>query len=293
MGSESVASGAAERQQADRARGQAFQLEGQGPEAYERYLVPAFFRDCAHLLVEAAALGPRERVLDLACGTGIVARCAAARIGSGGVVAGVDNNEGMIAVAHSAAADVRPVIAWQHGDAAALPFSDGEFDVVCCQQGFQFFPDQELALGEMRRVLAGAGRLAVAVWRSIEANPVFADLTGSLERHLGPDAAEVLRTPFTAPDPGRLRALLAGCGFADVRIRIGIIPVRFPSVEEFLWQEAVSSPLAGYVTPLDDQGRRALVDDLERVLEPYADDDGIAFPMQTWLVTARRGATSR
>jgi ubiquinone/menaquinone biosynthesis C-methylase UbiE len=98
-------------------------------------------------------------VLDVACGTGVVAREAARRVGPAGAVAGLDRNEGMLAVARRMA----PGIAWRHGLAEALPFPDGAFDAVICQFGLMFFEDRGKALGEMWRALRPGGRLAVAV----------------------------------------------------------------------------------------------------------------------------------
>jgi SAM-dependent methyltransferase len=204
----------------------------------------------------------------------------------GGTATGVDLNDGMLAVAAAAAAGTQPAIDWHRGDAAALPFPAAAFDVVCCQQGLQFFGDQAAALGEMRRVLSPAGRLAIAVWRPIEHNPAFVPFTEALERNLGTEAAAMLRSPFGAPDPARLRAMLTAAGFTGPRFGIAIISVRFPSAEEFLWREAASSPLAEPVGALDAAGWQALADDMRDVLAPHADDDGIVFPMQTWLVTA-------
>jgi SAM-dependent methyltransferase len=263
---------------------QAWQLEAQGPQAYERYLVPAFFAPCADQLVDAAAVVPSERILDVACGTGIVARRAAARVGSAGAVTGLDLNEGMLEVA----AGTQPAIDWRRGDVAALPLPDAAFDVALCQQGLQFFPDRAAALGELRRVLAPGGRVAIAVWRSIEHNPAFVVLTEALERHVGADPADLLRSPFAAGDPEQLRALLCGAGFRAPHLAIGIMAVRFPSVEEFLRQEAAASPLAEHVEKLDPSSLEGLLDDLRMVLGPHRDDSGISFPMQTWLITARR-----
>jgi ubiquinone/menaquinone biosynthesis C-methylase UbiE len=140
-----------------------WQLEGGVPRSYERFLVPALFGPLAERLVRLAAPGPGEPVLDVACGTGIVARRAAASVGPDGAVAGVDLNAGMLEVAGEAAADVRPPIDWRAVDAADLPFADGAFDIVFCQQGLQFFPDRTAALREMRRVLVPSGRLALAI----------------------------------------------------------------------------------------------------------------------------------
>ena len=267
---------------------QGWQLAGSLPENYERHLVPALFGPWAAQLVELAAPGPGERVLDVACGTGIVARRAAALVRPGGAVAGLDSNQGMLEVARAAAAEVRPAIDWRAGDAADLPFPDGAFEVVLCQQGLQFFPDRTAALRQMRRVLVPEGRLALAMWRPIQHAPGFAALAQALERHAGADVAAVMHAPFAGPDAATLRQLLTDAGFAGVRLRIGIGATRFPSPEEFLRRQAASSPLAGPFGALDAEAQTALARDLDRALQAYVDDDGVALPIQAWLVTAHR-----
>jgi ubiquinone/menaquinone biosynthesis C-methylase UbiE len=118
-------------------------------------------RPWAQLLVDAAAVAKGERVLDLACGTGLVARVAAQRVGPKGHVIGIDLNPAMIGVAQSLPpADIE----WREGSALAIPLPDESVVVVLCQQGLQFFPDKALALREMQRVLVRGGRVALSVW---------------------------------------------------------------------------------------------------------------------------------
>jgi ubiquinone/menaquinone biosynthesis C-methylase UbiE len=271
-----------------------FQLEGEGPRAYERYLVPAFFRPCADLLLDLAAAGPGERVLDVACGTGIVARRAGGRVGGAGQVVGVDVNPAMIDIARAVAAGGAgaaggsAAVEWRRGDAAALPLPTGVFDVVCCQQGLQFFTDQPGALAEMYRVLAPGGRVALAVWRGIDHHPAFTAVVRALDRHVGAEAAAMMRSPFAGPDRDMLRQLLDEAGFGKISIRIGVLTVRFESAREFLRQEVASTPLAALVTAMDAVDRDKLVRDLAVMLQPHLDDDGVVFPMQTWLVSAGR-----
>jgi ubiquinone/menaquinone biosynthesis C-methylase UbiE len=269
-----------------------WQIAGGGPEDYERYLVPAIFLPCAGQLVDCVGIGVGNRVLDVACGTGIVARLAARRAGPSGAVVGLDCNEGML----TAAAGVLPTgalthapIEWRGGDAAALPAGNATFDVVCCQQGLQFFPDPAAALREMHRVLVPRGRVAVAVWRSIAHNPVFAVFTEILERHAGARAAGIMRSPFGGPGRDDLAGLVREAGFTAVHVRLGVVPVRFPSASEFLRQEVLCSPLAEPVGALDESARRALAADFEQAMAEYGDDAGVCFPMQTWLVTASAG----
>jgi ubiquinone/menaquinone biosynthesis C-methylase UbiE len=267
---------------------QGWQLEEGSAEAYERYLVPLLFAPGAEHLIELAGLGAGERVLDVACGTGIVARRAAQRVGSGGRVVGLDINEGMLEVARKVSSGAHPAIEWQYGDANDMPLLDGAFDAVFCQQALQFFPDRLAALREMRRVLVENGRLALSVLRSTEHNPGYRLLADTLERHVGPDAGSMMRSPFSSLSADELRELITGAGFGKVRILLGIAPVRYPSAEEFLRWEGASSPLAGLIGTLSDDAREALIRDLGQALRTYTDDEGIVFPAETYLAVAHR-----
>lgn len=251
-----------------------WQLEGNAAEAYERHLVPALFAPFAQRLLDAAHPQPGERVLDVACGTGIVARMAAE---CGATAVGVDLNEGMLAVARG----VAPSLEWITGDAAALPFPDGTFDLVTCQAGLQFFPDRQAAVAEMRRVLAPHGRIAALVWRAIEHQPAWLKLADALDRHAGPDTAALMRAPFALSDRTELQQLVGG------PVHIVIETVSFPSARDMLARQAAASPLAGPLKTLNDTAREALQADFEASMQPHADDAGVAFPQEAHIVTAR------
>jgi ubiquinone/menaquinone biosynthesis C-methylase UbiE len=261
-----------------------WQLDGDSAAAYERYLVPAIFDQFARALVEHAAPAPGERVLDVACGTGVVARHAAPRVGAGGRVVGVDLNAGMLAVAAARA----PAVEWHEADAAQLPFEDGEFDVVLCEQALMFFADRPAALRELRRVLAPGGRVALSVWRGLEHNWVYEAFAVALERHAGAAAGAMMRSPFPDWDADELRGALAGAGFSDVRVRLEIGSETWPSAAELLRREAASSPLAGPIGALAAPARDALIADLARALRDYTDDERVVFPIETHVVTGRR-----
>ena len=265
-----------------------WQLVEDSAEAYERYLVPIFFEPWADRLLASADVRPGEQVLDVACGTGSVARRAAGRVGPSGTVTGLDLNEGMLAVARRAAGAAHPAIEWRQGDAAELPFADGSFDVILCQQAVQFFPDRTRALREMRRVLRRSGRAAFSVLRGIEHSPAYVPMADALSRYVAPEAGEMVRSIFPAWDLEHVRGLAREAGFADVRARIEVGSIRYPSPEEFLRQEAACSPLAGPLRGMPDKVRDALVRDLGAALESYRDDDGIVSPMETWVVVAQR-----
>lgn len=257
-------------------------------EAYERYLVPLLFAPGAQFLIELAALGSEDRVLDVACGTGIVARTAASNGRNSSKVAGLDVSESMLKVARKASSELGPAIEWKQADAEDIPFPESAFDVVFCQQGLQFFADRSAVLREMRRVLAPNGRLALSVLRSIEHNPGWALFASVLERHVGSDASAIMRSPFPSLSAEGLRDLIASAGFRDVRIFIGIAPVRYPSAEEFFQWETTSWLLARPLEFLSDNVHQALIHDLKEALWDYTDDQGIVFPAETYLAIARR-----
>lgn len=206
---------------------------GNPAETYEQYFVPAMFVPWANILLEHAALQPGERVLDVACGTGIVARRAASRVGETGQVAGLDMSPAMLAVAAAQAAASRTPIRWHEGNATALPWPEGSFDVVFCQHGLQFVPDRATAVREMYRVLAPGGRVLVMALQALALHPVFEVLVESVARHLALPVAAFM-TPFALCDAEEFQGLFAEAGFAAVQVVPVSTVVRFPDPERFV-----------------------------------------------------------
>lgn len=239
---------------------------GTAPENYERYFVPAIGRPLADALVDIAAVRPGQRVLDVACGTGIAARVAAGRVGHDGSVAGADINPGMLAVARSTPAGAMP-ISWHEAAADALPFPDGAFDLVLCQLGLQFFPDRLGALRDMRRVLAPSGRALVLV--PGPAPEIFTILEEALASHLTPEVAAFVQVVFSLHDPDELRGLMADAGFRRPDARAHTRTLHLPSPEEFLWQYVYSTPLATAAAGLDDHARAAITRDVVASWRPF------------------------
>jgi ubiquinone/menaquinone biosynthesis C-methylase UbiE len=267
-----------------------WQVAGSAPEVYERELVPAVFGVWAPILVELAQPRPSERVLDVACGTGVVARIAATRVGPSGTVVGIDLNPGMLSVARSVVSpDSRSggQLQWQEASADKLPFPDGSFNVVYCQLGLQFFADRPAALREMRRVLGTEGRLALIVWRGIHESPGFAVLADALQRHVGQAAAAIMRAPFGLSNADELEALVRAAGFQNVAIQQRSGTVRFPTVERFVLSYVAGSPLAGPVSQADDAARAALITDVRNALGKFTSNDELAFPIAAHLLSAR------
>ncbi|WP_331233166.1 class I SAM-dependent methyltransferase [Natronorarus salvus] len=264
-----------------------WQLDRSAPEAYERYLVPPIFAPWAERLLDVAEVREGDRVLDVACGTGIVARRAASRVGESGTVTGIDINEGMLAVAERAA-EAQPPIEWRQGDATDFPFSDEGFTVVCCQQALQFFDDPAGALAEMRRVLETDGRAALSVWRPLEYQPGYVVLAEALGRYVGEEAEAMMRSPFPAWDGDELRRLARDVGFGEVSIAVEVGSVRYPSIEEFVRREAASSPLAEPIAAVGRGVRADLLREVKDGLDGYTDDDGVVSPMESYVLAARR-----
>ena len=264
-------------------------MAGNAPEVYDRDLVPAVFGPWAQVVVDFADLQSGERVLDVACGTGAVARVAAERVGERGTVVGVDLNPGMLAVARSLPAPGGATVEWRQADALELPFADQAFDAVLCQLGLQFFADRALALREMLRVLRPGGAVVVMVWRPIERSPGFAALAAALERHIGPDAAAVMRAPFSLGDAEELSSLVGAGGFEALDLRAETGAVRFPSVERFVAGYVTGSPLAGPVAAAPAEARGALLADVvEKLGQPGREE--LEFPIEAHLARARRPA---
>jgi ubiquinone/menaquinone biosynthesis C-methylase UbiE len=262
-----------------------WQVRGSAAENDERYLVPALFASWVPDLLDAAEVREGQRVLDVACGTGIVARGAADRVGTSGRVVGLDINPAMLETAR--AADLRGTVEWRDGDATELPFGEGEFDAVVCQQGLQFVPDPVRAAAEMGRV-AGEGPVVVAVWSPLDENVVFDRFAAALGRHAGAKAAEIMRSPFQLSDPDRLREVFAQAGFSSVDLVTRTHPVRFASAEAMVREEQISSPLAEPLGALDAKERGALVKDVAETLAEHLGEEGLRFPMHNQIVTARR-----
>ena len=172
-----------------------FQLEGSAAQIYENQKVGAIFGPLARATLDVVLLHPGDRVLDVACGTGIVARTIRDRYGADVAVTGSDLNAGMIEMARRTTSELDPPIDWAVADATDMPFDDRAFTVCMCQQGIQFIPDKRAALTEFRRVLSPGGRLAVSVWDG--ASTFFVAMADALRRHVGEAVADQSLAPFT------------------------------------------------------------------------------------------------
>jgi ubiquinone/menaquinone biosynthesis C-methylase UbiE len=250
-------------------------------ENYQRYFVPAIGRPVGDDLIAAAGLQTGERVLDVACGTGMVTRLAAERVGPTGAVAGLDVNPGMLAVAGShTPPDVS--IEWHQANADSMPLPDQAFDVVLCQMGLQFFTNKLAALREMRRVLKPGGRALVNVPGPKPA--LFAAMTDGLARHLSPQAASFGDLVFSMHDGDELREIMRSAGFRKVDVQAKLKSLRLPAPEDFLWQYLCSTPLAEAVAQAGEAKRDALQREVSAKWQEFVADGSMQ--LQVGITTA-------
>jgi len=252
--------------------------------AYEALFVPALFGQWAPKVADAAQIQPGQRVLDVACGTGILAREIASRIGSVGHVLGIDPSPGMVAVAKQLA----PTVEWRDGVAESLPFPDQSFEAVVSQFGLMFFTDRRQSLREMLRVLAPGGRLAVAVWDSLDNIPAYASEVALLERTAGRQAADALRAPFVLGNRNDLATLFSEAGVASAEITTQHGTAQFPSIRTMVEADLRGwLPVMGVILAEDQIGR--ILQEAEQALSSCATADGRAtFHLSAHLVTAKK-----
>jgi len=252
-------------------------------EMYEASFVPSLFAGLADHLVEAASIAPGQRVLDVACGTGIVARVAADRAGEQGRVTGLDLNDAMLTVARR----IRPDLDWRQGDAASLPFSDGSFDVVLCQSGLMFLPDVGGAVREMARVAADGGTVGAQVWSSLDRQSGIQPLAEGVARHAGRDSVDLISTYFRLGDRDRFTAHFAAAGLRVTSVRAIPVILRAPSIDAYVTTEVESTPL---VSRISDDVYARIREDARTGLAPFCDPAGeLALPLEAYLVVARKG----
>jgi len=252
--------------------------------AYDELHVPALFRQWAPIVVDAAQIGRGTRVLDIACGTGVLTREAALRSGGDGEVSGVDISRGMLAVASQRAPDID----WQNAPAESLPFETDAFDAVISQFGLMFFQDRTAALREMMRVLTPGGRLAVAVWASLDESEAYPIEVALLDRLAGRNAADALRAPFVLGETNQLTDLFLDAGITSVGIKTHYGRARFPSLRSMVEADLRGwLPVMGVI--LSEEIIERILDEAEQVLADYVTPEGrVEFDSPAHIVTGQK-----
>ena len=251
---------------------------------YEALFVPALFAAWTRHLVDAAGVEEASHVLDVACGTGVLARSVLAKTGPNGRGVGADPAPGMLA----AARELEPAIDWVLCGAEALDVEDETFDCVVSQFGMMFFQDRKKSAEEMYRVLKPGGSLAIAVWRSVEHNPAYADIISVLEEHVSTAAADALRLPYSLGDADEVKATLESGGFGEIAVEAKTEAAKFPGSRRM-----VEAELRGWLPLFDiflseDKINDVLIES-DKTLGKYAGPSGEAvFPTSAHIFTAKK-----
>lgn len=255
-----------------------------GARAYEALHVPALFEQWCPRVLDAAGVASGDRILDVACGTGVLARAAEARVGPTGSVTGVDLGPGMIAVAK----ELAPSIEWQECAAESLPYPDRSFDVVVSQFGLMFFSDRSEALREMVRVLKPGASMAVAVWDSLERSEAYPDEVELLQRLAGKEAADALRAPFVLGSKADLTALFEASGVTSVDVETYTGTACFPNVRTMVEADLRGwLPVMGVI--LQEERIERILNEAEEVLADYVTGDGkVVFSSPAHIVTGSK-----
>ena len=257
-------------------------------EGYESYMVPTLFRPCARNLIQVVDPKPGERVLDVGCGTGIVARQVAERLGSGGSVTGLDLSPNMLAVARATAGRERVTIEWREGNAEQLPFPDSRFDLVLSQFALMFVTNKAVALAEMHRVVTEHGRALISVWQGLDKHPFYQTLHKFIQKRLGMSA---LQDIFALGSADELRALAVGAGFRRVEISPFSLTARFPNPDAFIAEEiAVDTAAIPSMQHLDSRAQKAIVAaitaDMQSPLKDVTHENHVVIPFHGHIMSA-------
>lgn len=259
---------------------------GTGAENYQRYFVPAIATPVSVDLMRAADLRAGERVLDVACGTGLIARLASEQVGPTGSVTAVDIAPDMIEVAKSVPTPAASRIDWHVSDAASLPLPDDSYHAVLCQMGLMFMEDRPAALAEMKRVLTPGGRLVVNTPGSIQR--VFELMEQAIVEHISPDLGGFVRAVFSMHDPETVADLLREAGLVDVTSRVSPAALQLPAPVEFLWQYINLTPIGPFVAQAPQAAQSAMERQVVEAWQPYVVDGGVLVDQPMVLVTGRK-----
>jgi ubiquinone/menaquinone biosynthesis C-methylase UbiE len=255
------------------------------PEHYHRGLGPTLFEPYAReTAARVAAVTPR-RVLETACGTGIVTRRLREQLPAETTLIATDLNEPMVAVARDLLGPEARV-EWQCADMTHLPFDDGAFDALVCQFGIMFVPDKAAAMREARRVLAPGGRIFVATWESLDKNAVVRLAHDAVGSFFPDDPPQYFHIPFGFGRPEQVVPLLAGAGFTEIRAESVDKLTTAVSPRELAVGLIDGYPITDIIKAHDPELRPRVIDAVTRAIAAQHGDGVVTTTIHALLTTA-------
>ena len=259
---------------------------GSIPDLYDRYLVPMLFEPYAAALAERVRSSGARRVLETAAGTGVVTRAMLGGLPPDASITATDLNVPM--VAHAARHHSDPRLCWAAADAQALPFGPGALDLVVCQFGVMFFPDQPRAFSEARRVLRPGGTFLLAVWDGLPHNDFARVVHEAVAAEFPHDPPQfIARTPHGHGDAGALERRLRAAGFASVEVEQLDARSRAASARVPALALCQGTPLRGEIVARAPGRLDAVTDAAARALAAAFGDEAIEGALRAHVLTAR------
>ncbi|MGI8432067.1 MAG: class I SAM-dependent methyltransferase [Chthoniobacterales bacterium] len=258
---------------------------GSIPAAYDEHLGPVLFQPYADDLAARLELPDAARLLELACGTGIVTRTLRRKFPASVQLTATDLSESMLRYAREHSPP-EPAITWATADFTALSFADASFDAVVCQFAIMFVPDKSLAAREARRVLRPGGQFLFNVWDAIDKNP-FPQLAHRVVRSFFPnDPPDFYEVPFSYHNHAEIRQLLEQTGFHDIAIetvtRTGVIR----SAESGAIGLIEGNPIAVAITERDASLLPTIREAVIREIEAQLGTSDIRVPLSATVIRA-------
>ena len=261
-------------------------LQSDAAKTYEEQNVPSLLRPLAELTLQRVVVNEGDRIIDVACGTGILGRLVAQKLGTAGSVVGVDLNPAMIEVAREYSPKTSVNVEWLQGDVTDLQFPDASFDITFCQQGLQFFPEKVAALKELRRVTTPGGSINLTVWSAV--SPVNAAISDALARYVNDEAAQSALSPYAFRDAEVIKGLMIEAGIQGITMETLVVERLIGHGEESIPRLMAGTPYGVDFGKADEVTQRAVVKDVVEALQGFQGDNGIVVPQETHLIRATR-----
>ena len=261
-----------------------FQLSDDAVAVYEDQKVKSMFEPLARVTVKAIPITSDDRILDVACGTGIVLRTVHKNVVPATPMTGIDINASMIAMAKNCTQQHAEDFDWHVAYVETLPFENSSFTLLFCQQGIQYFPDQKKVLQELRRVEADGGRVVLSVWGG--ASDFFQAMAKSVTKHVDQETGDKYLAPFNYRDVDALPQMLVDAGFRDVDVKPMLVDRTMSEIAQNISKEILGHPSGPKVLQAGENVVEAISSEVIAACADYRKGDDMIVPQRATLFTA-------